>query len=91
MGIDYATVGEFYGALSAGLRALVDRVGETEAFSGNPALQLSEVEVTLTGARRVICLKTALAVFDAIVRQGAGSRWRARHRPEGRRPTAGSR
>jgi CDGSH-type Zn-finger protein/uncharacterized Fe-S cluster protein YjdI len=73
MGIDYATVGEFYGALSAGLRALVDRVGETEAFSGNPALQLSEVEVNLTGARRVICLKTALSAFDAIVRQGEGA------------------
>jgi CDGSH-type Zn-finger protein/uncharacterized Fe-S cluster protein YjdI len=73
MGIDYATVGEFYAALSAGLRALVDRVGEAEAFSGDPALQLSEVEVNLTGARRVICLKTALAAFDAIVRQGEGA------------------
>jgi CDGSH-type Zn-finger protein/uncharacterized Fe-S cluster protein YjdI len=73
MGIDYATVGEFYAALSAGLRGLVERVGEAEAFSGDPALQLSEVEVNLTGARRVICLKTALAAFDAIVRQGEGA------------------
>jgi CDGSH-type Zn-finger protein/uncharacterized Fe-S cluster protein YjdI len=73
MGIDYATVGEFYAALSAGLRGLVDRVGEAEAFSGNPALQLSEADVDLTGARRVICLKTALAAFDAIVRQGEGA------------------
>ena len=73
MGIDYATVGEFYAALSAGLQALVERVGEAQAFSGNPALQLSEVEVNLTGARRVICLKTALAAFGAIVRQGEGS------------------
>jgi hypothetical protein len=36
MGIDYATVGEFYVALSTGLRALVDRVGEAEAVSGDP-------------------------------------------------------
>jgi CDGSH-type Zn-finger protein/uncharacterized Fe-S cluster protein YjdI len=73
MGIDYATVGEFYAALSTGLRALVDRVGEAAAFSGEPALQLTEAEVSLAGARRVICLKTALAAFDAIVRQGEGA------------------
>jgi hypothetical protein len=73
MGIDYATVGQFYAALSAGLRALVDRVGETQTFCGDPALQLSEAEVNLAGARRVICLKTALAAFDAIVRQGEGA------------------
>jgi CDGSH-type Zn-finger protein/uncharacterized Fe-S cluster protein YjdI len=73
MGIDYATVGEFYAALSAELRTLVDRVGETAAFSGDPALQLSEGEVNLPGARRVICLETALASMDAIVRQGEGA------------------
>jgi len=73
MGIDYATVGEFYAALGTGLRALVDRVGEDSAFSGDPALQLSETEVDLGGARRVVCLKTALAAFDAIVRQGEGA------------------
>jgi CDGSH-type Zn-finger protein/uncharacterized Fe-S cluster protein YjdI len=73
MGIDYATVGEFYATLSAGLRALVDRIGESAAFHGNPALQLSKDEVDLTGARRVICLKTALAAFDEIVRQGEGA------------------
>jgi len=73
MGIDYETVGEFYAALSAGMRALVDRIGEAEAFCGDPALQLSEVEVNLAGARRVICLKTALAAFESIVRQGEGA------------------
>jgi hypothetical protein len=36
-------------------------------------LQLSQEEVSLNGARRVICLKTALAAFDAIVRQGEGA------------------
>jgi CDGSH-type Zn-finger protein/uncharacterized Fe-S cluster protein YjdI len=73
MGMDYATVGEFYAALSSGLRSLVDRVGEAAAFGGEPALQLSEGEVSLPGARRVICLKSALAAFDAIVHQGEGA------------------
>ncbi len=73
MATDYATVGEFYGSLGAGLRALVERVGEAAAFGGDPALQLSDAEVGLAGARRVICLKTALAAFDAIVRQGEGA------------------
>jgi CDGSH-type Zn-finger protein/uncharacterized Fe-S cluster protein YjdI len=73
MGIDYATVGEFYAALAAGLRGLVDRVGEAAAFCGDPALQLSAGEIALTGARPVICIKTALAAFDAIVVQGEGA------------------
>jgi CDGSH-type Zn-finger protein/uncharacterized Fe-S cluster protein YjdI len=73
MGLDYETVGEFYAALSAGLSTLVDHVGEAAAFGGDAALQLSEQEVSLAGARRVICLKTALAAFDAIVREGEGA------------------
>jgi CDGSH-type Zn-finger protein/uncharacterized Fe-S cluster protein YjdI len=73
MGIDYATVGDFYAALSAGLRALVERETEDKAFDGDPALQLSANEVALPAARRVICLKTALAAFDAIVVQGEGA------------------
>jgi CDGSH-type Zn-finger protein/uncharacterized Fe-S cluster protein YjdI len=48
-------------------------VGEAAAFCGNPALQLSAAEVDLAGARAVICLKTALAAFDAIVAQGEGA------------------
>ena len=78
MGIDYATVGEFYGAIGEGLRSLVQRSGESATFCGDPALQLSEREIELAGARRVICLKTALAAFDSIVRQGEGAptiRW----------------
>ena len=73
MGIDYATVGDFYAALSEGLRALVEREGEQAAFDGDPALQLSATEVALPAARPVICLKTALAAFDAIVAQGEGA------------------
>ena len=73
MGIDYATVGEFYGAIGEGLQSLVRRLGESTAICGDPAHQLSEQEIALPGARRVICLKTALAAFDSIVRQGEGA------------------
>ncbi|HYO88002.1 MAG TPA: ferritin-like domain-containing protein [Candidatus Limnocylindrales bacterium] len=73
MGIDYATVGEFYASLAEGLRGLVTRQGEAAAFCGDPTLQLSAAEVDLPGARRVICLKSALAAFDAIIVQGEGA------------------
>jgi CDGSH-type Zn-finger protein/uncharacterized Fe-S cluster protein YjdI len=73
MGIEYETVGEFYVALSDGLRGLVARVGEPAAFCGDPALQLTALETGLPGAVRVVCLKTALAAFNAIVAQGEGA------------------
>lgn len=73
MGIDYSTVGEFYAALADGLTEFVARVGESAVFCGDPALQLSPAEIDLPGAKRVICLKTALAAFDSIVRQGEGA------------------
>ena len=73
LGVDYDTVGTFYGAVGRGLRALVDQYGEADTFGGDPGLQLSPEEVILAGAKRVICLKTALAAFDAIVTQGEGA------------------
>ena len=73
MGINYDTVGDFYAALGEGLQAFVARYGESIAFDGDPALQLSPEEVNLPGARRVICSKTALAAFTAIVEQGEGA------------------
>lgn len=73
MAMDYDTVGTFYGALGENLRRFVDRLGESNAFCGDPNVQLSEAEVSLHGANPVICLKTALAAFDAIVRQGEGA------------------
>jgi CDGSH-type Zn-finger protein/uncharacterized Fe-S cluster protein YjdI len=71
--MDYATVGQFYVSIGAGLRELVDQVGEPAAFCGDPALQLSKNELDLGGVKPVICLKTALAAFDAIVTQGEGA------------------
>ena len=73
MGVDYATVGDFYATVSEGLRALVARETEDQAFDGDPALQLSQNEVALPAAQRVVCLKTAIAAFDAIVVQGEGA------------------
>jgi len=73
MAVDYSTVGDFYAALGEGLRALVARYGESNAFDGDPALQLSPGEVGLAGAKPVRCLKTALAAFAAIVEQGEGA------------------
>ncbi len=73
MAMDYDTVGTFYATLGQNLRRFVERLGESNAFCGDPTLQLSDAEVSLTGAKPVICLKTALAAFDAIVRQGEGA------------------
>jgi CDGSH-type Zn-finger protein/uncharacterized Fe-S cluster protein YjdI len=73
MGLNYDTVGDFYAALSKGLRELVSQYGEDGTFDGDPALQMSPNEIDLMGAKPVICLKTALAAFDAIVAQGEGA------------------
>ena len=56
-------------ACARSLRATARR----DAFGGDPALQLSPAEVNLPGARPVVCLKTALAAFAAIVEQGEGA------------------
>lgn len=73
MGIDYDTVGAFYQTLANGLRRLAEMHGESGALCGNPALQLSKAEVSLPGANKVICLKTALAAFEYIIVQGEGA------------------
>ena len=77
MAMDYDTVGKFYVSLSDSLQAFVARVGESVAFCAGPELQLSGADMAAgTGAswaRPVICQKTALAAFDAIVQQGEGA------------------
>jgi CDGSH-type Zn-finger protein/uncharacterized Fe-S cluster protein YjdI len=73
MGIDYETVGDFYAVLGESVTRFVERVGEKTAFCGDPALQLSAAEIDLGGAKPVICSKTVLNAFDAIVRQGEGA------------------
>jgi CDGSH-type Zn-finger protein/uncharacterized Fe-S cluster protein YjdI len=73
MPLNYDTVGDFYTILSNSLRELADALGEDAAFCGDRSLQLSPAEIDLNGARPVICLKTALQAFDAIVAQGEGA------------------
>jgi len=70
---DYQTVGEFYAQLGACLQQFAEQHGEHVAFCGDPALQLSQSEVPLFGAKPVICSKTALAAFTAIREQGEGA------------------
>ncbi len=72
MATDYETVGAFYSLLGEGLQAFVAEHGESAAFCGDPALQLSPAETLLAG-KPVICAKTALAAFTAIVEQGEGA------------------
>jgi CDGSH-type Zn-finger protein/uncharacterized Fe-S cluster protein YjdI len=73
MGMDYDTVGEFYEALKQGLLRLVEQVGESEAFRGDPDLQLVGAELGLPEIKPVRCLNTALHAFDVIVSQGEGA------------------
>ena len=77
--MDYDTVGTFYEKLADGLRRFAQHHGESAAFCGDPGLQLSPAEIDLPAARRVICLKTALAAFDAIVAQGEGASFGSAH------------
>jgi CDGSH-type Zn-finger protein/uncharacterized Fe-S cluster protein YjdI len=73
MAMDYASVGKFYDILGDGLTRFVQAHGESVAFCGDPALQLASAETGLPGVEKVICLKTVLAAFAAIVTQGEGA------------------
>ena len=73
MAMDYVTVGEFYEHLKNSLTAFVLRIGERAAFDGDRRLQVAGAELGLPQAKTVVCAKTALAAFDAIVAQGEGS------------------
>ncbi len=74
MAVDYETVGHFYKELGESLQQLVMEVGESAAFCGDPLLQLPSADAGLPGVKPVICAKTALAAFEAIVLQGEGAR-----------------
>jgi uncharacterized Fe-S cluster protein YjdI len=73
MAVDYLTVGALYETIESNLREFVAAHGEDVAFSGDPALQLSQEEVALDGAQLVVCSKSALAALGSIVEQGEGS------------------
>ena len=73
MGFDYDTVGEFYQMMQTALDVMSAKLGEKELFCGDPALQLSDHDVVLGGAARVLCTKTAKSACDAIITQGEGA------------------
>jgi len=73
MAIDYETVGQFYQTMEYALKFMADRLGEGSLFCGDPALQLSQVEVELRGAVPVLCSKTAIAACEAIITEGEGA------------------
>jgi hypothetical protein len=73
MPMDYETVGVFYERLGQLLPAFSAQHGDSNAFCRDPALQLSPPELDLGGAKPVLCLKTALQAFAAIVTQGEGA------------------
>lgn len=70
---DYATVGELYASIDAGLAHLASTIGEDRLFIGQPAHQLSAEVCGLPDLKVVRCLKTAHLAIDAIVRQGEGA------------------
>lgn len=72
-GYDYATIGAFYQAIEADLRALAGAIGEAALFCGDPALQLTAAEVDLKGARAVTGLDSALAALAEIIVEGEGA------------------
>jgi len=73
MSIDYETVGQFYQTMEYALKFMADRLGEASLFCGDPALQLSQIEVGLRGAVPVLCSKTAIAACEAIITEGEGA------------------
>jgi CDGSH-type Zn-finger protein/uncharacterized Fe-S cluster protein YjdI len=73
MGFDYETVGEFYDLMQQALDVMSERLGEKALFCGDPALQLSPAEIDLTGAKPVLCTKTAKEACAAIVTEGEGA------------------
>jgi len=73
MPLDYETVGQFYEKLSGDVKELVARVGESAVFCGDRNLQITRSEIDFQGCEPVICSKTVLNAFNAIVTQGEGA------------------
>jgi len=74
-GEEYRTIGQFYAAIEAGLRALCDKLGEEQVFSGDPARQIGEFHLRGGGGEvlPVHDLKSASAALAEIIEQGEGA------------------
>lgn len=72
---NYHSIGQFYSAITEGLKACCASLGEAAVFSGDPAWQLTAETTYYGGAGHLIAvtdLKSALAAMDEIVEQGEG-------------------
>jgi CDGSH-type Zn-finger protein len=70
----YATIGQFYAAIEAGLRDLCAELGEEAVFSGDPARQVRDRHFRNTAGRldEITDLASALTALQEIVDQGEG-------------------
>ena len=71
----YATIGQFYAAIEAGLRRLCDDLGEDAVFTGDPARQVGEFHLRGGGGAVIPVhdLKSALEALTEITEQGEGA------------------
>ena len=70
---DYATVGELYATLRAGIEAFVAAHGEAALFLGDPARQVDAGLAPLPGVCAITDLASTHRALDTIVTQGEGA------------------
>jgi CDGSH-type Zn-finger protein/uncharacterized Fe-S cluster protein YjdI len=70
---DYLTVGHLYRSLEAGLKAIAAAIGEARLFPGDPALQVGQEIMPLSGLTPVFDLASACRAIETIVEQGEGA------------------
>jgi CDGSH-type Zn-finger protein/uncharacterized Fe-S cluster protein YjdI len=70
---DYATVGELYATLRAGIEAFVGAHGEAALFLGDPARQVDAGLAPLPGVCAITDLASTHRALDTIVTQGEGA------------------
>jgi hypothetical protein len=80
-GQEFATVGHLYRGIAAGLRGLVERLGEPVVFVGSPRAQATPDLLRWPQLIAVTDLASALAAVEEIIEQGEGARgeWRTAH------------
>ncbi|WP_328531378.1 ferritin-like protein [Nocardioides sp. NBC_00368] len=74
-GDHYATIGQFYEAIEAGIQDLCERLGEATVFSGDPARQVDAAQ-PYPGSGAIVAVTDLASALDAlreIVEQGEGA------------------
>lgn len=72
--LPYATVGDLYRDIEAGLKALVERLGEEQVFIGPPTAQATSDFLPFPGLSPVADFASAVRTIELIVEQGEGLR-----------------